>query len=375
MKDFYQFYGDNLFLSETSATQGGMDSLLNPKGAIKNAQAKAAACFGAQKTFFVTNGTSTSNKIVMQANLQPGDIVFVSSDCHKSVPYGVMLSGARAVFLQTNAVIEYDLYGAVSLTEIQQRLLALKAVGELDKVKQIILTNSTFDGLLYDVEHYMMAILAIKPDMIFHWDEAWFAHAHFNCLYQRRHAMAVAKRLRQRFNSETYRTFYVELSDEEKLHWPDPARVVLRVYATQSTHKTLSCFRQGSMIHVHDEQFNQPQFLEAFYTHTSTSPNYQILASLDMARRQMNLEGFALTQTCLRLAEQIRHTIACDPMLKQIFKVLEAHDMYPAQATQHSVSEPTRYLDLMARFLRPGFVVDPTRITLDIHKTGMSGFP
>ena len=110
MKDFYQFYGDNLFLSETSATQGGMDSLLNPKGAIKNAQAKAAACFGAQKTFFVTNGTSTSNKIVMQANLQPGDIVFVSSDCHKSVPYGVMLSGARAVFLQTNAVIEYDLY-------------------------------------------------------------------------------------------------------------------------------------------------------------------------------------------------------------------------------------------------------------------------
>ena len=390
LNDFYQFYGENVFLAETSSTQGGMDSLLNPKGAIKNSQNKAALCFGAQQSYFVTNGTSTSNKIVMQANVQPGDIIFVSSDCHKSVPYGVMLAGAHAVFLQTNAVEEQDLYGAVSLSLIKERLFALKAVGLLDKVKKIILTNSTFDGLIYDVEQYMQEILAIKPDMIFHWDEAWFAHAHFNCLYQKRHAMSVAAKLRERFNSSEYHQFYLALSEEDKAKWPDPNKVVLRVYATQSTHKTLSSFRQGSMIHIYDEAFIQEQFLEAFYTHTSTSPNYQILASLDIARRQMNIEGFALSQKSIRLSHFIRQAIQTDNSISQVFSVLSVNDIYPEAGGEKSAvataSEPQgtatsapiqatslSYLTMLSEFNTTGFVIDPTRITVDVRKTGMNG--
>ena len=97
-----------------------------------------------------------------------------------------MLCGAHAVFLETNAVDEFDLYGAVPLALIINKMQRLEQHDLLHRLKHIILTNSTFDGLIYDVEAYMMAILAIKPDIVFHWDEAWFAHAHFNVLYHRR---------------------------------------------------------------------------------------------------------------------------------------------------------------------------------------------
>jgi len=368
--DFYEFYGHNIFDAETSSTQGGLDSLLNPKGAIKSAQNKAETAFGSQHTYFVTNGTSTSNKIVMQANLKPGDIVFVSTDCHKSVPYGVILSGADVFFMQTNAVEQYDLYGAVDLAQILTQMQLLKEAGQLHRLKQIVLTNSTFDGLLYDVEAYMMSILAIKPDIIFHWDEAWYAHAHFNPLYQRRHAMSITQKLHKRFASDEYREAYQQAQDKTGL--PDPDKVVLRVYATQSTHKTLSSFRQGSMIHINDQAFNEDRFLEAYYTHTSTSPNYQILASLDIARRQMMIEGYDLTLKTIELAMSLRHKIHQHPCLTQTFKVLNEQDIYPETPAQ-PLPENACFLDLLTQHQQPGMLIDPTRITLEISRTGLTG--
>ncbi|MDX8382080.1 MAG: ornithine decarboxylase [Ghiorsea sp.] len=371
VNDFYQFFGNNIFDAETSGTQGGLDSLLNPKGPIKNAQNKAQKAFGSDKTFFVTNGTSTSNKIVMQANLRPGDIVFVSSDCHKSVPYGTILSGVNVHFMQTNAVEEYDLYGAVPLAQIVEQMLLLKAQGLLHKLKQIVLTNSTFDGLTYDVEHYMMTLLAIKTDLIFHWDEAWYAHAHFNPLYRHRHAMAVAQSLRTRFQSESYRKLYQTAEDKTAL--PDPDQVKLRVYATQSTHKTLSSFRQGSMIHIIDECFNEDCFLDAYFTHTSTSPNYEILASLDVARRQMALEGYALTQQGIRLAKLLRKTVATHFQINQVFKVLTAEEIYPLNENSTSSNTDKMNSGQYIRYQNNGMCFDPTRVTLDIRNTGLTG--
>lgn len=372
LEDFHHFYGNNIFAAETSSTQGGMDSLLNPKGAIKHSQEKAAKCFGAGATFFVTNGTSTSNKIVVQANITPGDIILVSSDCHKSIPYSVMLTGAHVIFLQTNAVEALDIYGGVGLTQIKDELFALKTQNLLHKVKAIVLTNSTFDGLMYDVEEYMYDILAIKPDIIFHWDEAWFAHAHFHCLYLKRHAMNAATRLRSKLNSYHYLAFYNSL-DDKSAH-PDPTRAVLRVYATQSTHKTLSSFRQGSMIHVYDEAYNASHFLEAFYTHTSTSPNYQILASLDIARRQVDLEGYARIHLSIYLAYLIRKEISTHPVMSQIFRVLNVEDIYPNNTESYSPDvSKTGSLNLLSSVQKTGFAVDITRITLDIRKTNMDG--
>jgi len=172
--DMVDFYGINIFLAETSATTGGLDSLLNPLGPLKKAQELAAKTFGAERTFFVTNGTSTANKIVVQAVLRPDDIVLVDRDCHKSHHYGLVLSGAKVCYLDSYPLPEYSIYGAVPLTEITARLMEYKRAGLLGRVKMLLLTNCTFDGIVYNVEKVMQACLAIKPDLIFLWDEAWF---------------------------------------------------------------------------------------------------------------------------------------------------------------------------------------------------------
>ncbi|MGZ4049174.1 MAG: ornithine decarboxylase, partial [Bacteroidia bacterium] len=122
ISDFGEFYGRNVFLAETSATNGGLDSLLQPKGPLKKAQEKAAKAYGAEHTFFVTNGTSTANKIVQQALIRPGDVVLVDRDCHKSHHYGLVLAGAFPAYLDSYPIEEYSMYGAVPLRIIKERL-------------------------------------------------------------------------------------------------------------------------------------------------------------------------------------------------------------------------------------------------------------
>ena len=129
----------------------------------------------------------------------------------------------------------------------------------------------------------MEECLAIKPDLIFLWDEAWFAFAGFTPTYRQRTAMNTAGRLRARYASEEYAARYNEyrkriskvkdddLVDERLM--PDPKTVRVRAYATQSTHKSLTSLRQGSMIHVYDQDFGlkvQEPFDEAFMTHRWT---------------------------------------------------------------------------------------------------------
>ena len=97
IQDMGEFYGKNIFLAETSATSGGLDSLLNPTGSLKQAQSLAAKTFGARQTFFVTNGTSTANKIVLQAIVTPGDTILIDQNCHKSHHYSIVLTGAYPV--------------------------------------------------------------------------------------------------------------------------------------------------------------------------------------------------------------------------------------------------------------------------------------
>jgi arginine decarboxylase len=109
IEDMGAFYGPNIFLAETSATSGGLDSLLEPHGPIKEAQERAAKAFGAKQTFFGTNGTSTSNKIVVQALVKPGDIILVDRDCHKSHHYGMVLAGAQVVYLDSYPLSEYSI--------------------------------------------------------------------------------------------------------------------------------------------------------------------------------------------------------------------------------------------------------------------------
>ncbi|WP_127844798.1 aminotransferase class I/II-fold pyridoxal phosphate-dependent enzyme [Psychroflexus aestuariivivens] len=384
INDFGKFYGRNLFLAETSSTKGGLDSLLQPTGSLKVAQKMASDAYGSLNTFFVTNGTSTSNKIVVQALVKPGDVILIDRDCHKSHHYGLVLAGAYPVYLDSYPIEKYSMYGAVPLQQIKDKLLQLKAANRMDLVKMLLLTNCTFDGLVYNVEKVMEEILAIKPDMIFLWDEAWFAFAGFTFNYKQRTGMFVANKLHKKYKSEKYRIQYEEhiknLKKGEVSKLPDPDKVRIRVYSTQSTHKTLSSFRQGSMIHVWDEDFrkkSQNSFMEAYMTHTSTSPNYQILASLDAGRRQVQFEGYELVEKSIELAMVFRAKVNDHPRLKKYFDVLTIGDFIPKEFRVSGLAEyynPKKGWNRMNKaWKNDEFVLDPTKITIHIGRTGVDG--
>lgn len=382
--DFGEFYGRNMFLAETSATTGGLDSLLQPTGPLKKAQEMARDAYGSQHTFFVTNGTSTANKIVMQALVQPGDVVLVDRDCHKSHHYGLVLVGAHPVYLDSYPIEKYSMYGAVPLQHIKEKLMTLKAAGRLDNVKMLLLTNCTFDGLVYNVERVMEEVLAIKPDIIFLWDEAWFAFAGFTYIYKQRTGMFTARKLTEKYNHPDYKNQYEAhlktLQADEIPRMPDPKRVRVRVYATQSTHKTLSSFRQSSMIHIYDEDFrrkSESTFLEAYMTHTSTSPNYQMLASLDVGRRQVQFEGYELVEKSIELAMVLRAKVNDNPQLNKYFDVLTVSDFIPNTYRQTELDEyydhKTGWNRMEEAWEMDEFVLDPTKITLHIGRTGVDG--
>lgn len=392
IRDMAEFYGDNIFLAETSATGGGLDSLSQPSGPLKKAQELAARAFGARKTFFVTNGTSTANKVVVQALVRPGDIVLAARDCHKSHHYALITAGAHPLYMDPYPISNYSIYGGVPLREIKRHLLALRDAGRLDKARMVLMTNCTFDGITYDPFRVMQEVLAIKPDMVFVWDEAWFAFATFNPTFRRRTGMAAAAALRDLFRSDEYRRRYAlwradfdvrgrdtrAWLDEPLMADPDAARV--RVYVTHSTHKTLTSLRQGSMIHVHDQDFERlasDAFHEAYMTHTSTSPNYQILASLDVGRRQVELEGYELVKSQIELAMAVRKRIHSSPLLRKHFRVLAAIDLIPPEyrpsGTEYYYDERSGFTRLDGAFRADEFAVDPTRITVTVGATGLDG--
>lgn len=385
--DFGEFYGRNLFLAETSSTTGGLDSLLQPTGPLKKAQELAARAFGSKRTFFATNGTSTSNKIVLQALVEPGDVVLIDRDCHKSHHYGMVLAGAYVTYLDSYPLQKYSMYGAVPLSEITGRLHTLKKGGRLAHVKMLILTNCTFDGLVYNVEKVMEEVLAIKPDMIFLWDEAWFGFAAFTHTFRQRSAMYVANKLCKKYKTEEYKEQYKRHLAELKgkggdimPKMPNPELVKIRVYSTQSTHKTLSSFRQGSMIHVYDEEFErkaETAFHEAYMTHTSTSANYQILASLDVGRRQVSFEGYELVEKSIEMAMLLRAKINDHPKLRKYFKILTIKDIIPERYRPSGLTEyyhpEEGWHRLEEAWATDDFVLDPTKINLHIGNTGVDG--
>src|SRR4029453_830500 len=164
----------------------------------------------APHAFWATNGTSTSNKIILQALLAPGDIALIDRNCHKSHHYASVLAGAQPLCLEAYPMKEYSMYGAVPLRSIKKALLDLEAEGKLHLAKLVDLTNCTFDGHMYNPARVMEECLAIKPDLAFLWDEAWFGFARFNAFHRRRTAMGAAAALTERFRSPAYRQEYAE---------------------------------------------------------------------------------------------------------------------------------------------------------------------
>jgi arginine decarboxylase len=392
IRDFGEFYGLNLFLAETSATTGGLDSMLEPTGNIKVAQEKFARAVGADHVFFVTNGTSTSNKMVYQAVTKPGDIVIADRNCHKSHHYGMVLSGAQPLYVEAFPMTEYSMYGAVPLRTIKQALLDLKIEGRLDRLAMLTLTNCTFDGHVYNTRRVMEECLAIKPDLIFLWDEAWFGFARWSPFLRPRTAMGAAAAL-ERWRDEpaaleAWEAQARELGEEldpkdprllDRRLVPDPRKIRIRVYETDSVHKSMSCLRQGSIVAVCDEDYNRhaSAFREAVFIHASTSPNAQIIASMDVARRQMELEGYELVMRAIEIALAIRKEVAAHPLISKYFSVLGNDKMVPGEFRESGFVDylvpGSNWLTAAKALKEDEFVLDPTRLTLVCGTAGFDG--
>jgi arginine decarboxylase len=276
---------------------------------------------------------------------------------------------------------EYSMYGAVPLRTIKKALLDLKADGRLHRAKMLDLTNCTFDGHIYNTRRVMEECLAIKPDLIFLWDEAWFGFARFSPFLRGRTAMGAANEIEAWLKDPQSVTAYErqqrELGDSssndillETRLIPDPRKVKLRVYHTHSTHKSMSALRQGSMLLVKDVEFPavQAQFREAVFTHASTSPNQQLIASLDVARRQMELEGYGLVHNAIEVALAIRQAVATHPLISKYFQILPADKMIPAEFRQSGFTDfldpNTNWSAVRTSMREDEFCLDPTRMTL-----------
>jgi arginine decarboxylase len=392
IRDMGEFYGLNLFLAETSATTGGLDSMLEPTGTIKVAQEKFARAVGADQIFFVTNGTSTSNKMVYQAVTKPGDIVIADRNCHKSHHYGMVLSGAQPLYVEAFPMTEYSMYGAVPLRTIKQALLNLKAEGRLDRVVMVTLTNCTFDGHVYNTRRVMEECLAIKPDLIFLWDEAWFGFARWSPLLRPRTGLGAAAALEEWRATPAALAAYLaqvaELGEDldpkdkrllERHLVPDPRKMRIRAYQTTSVHKSMSCLRQGSVVAVRDEDYSHhaSAFREAVFIHASTSPNAQIIASLDVARRQMELEGYELVMRAIEISLAIRREIAAHPIISKYFHMLGADGMVPAEfrpsGFKDFLTPGTNWVTAQKAMQEDEFFLDPTRMTLVCGTAGLDG--
>jgi arginine decarboxylase len=390
IRDMGEFYGINLFLAESSATTGGLDSLLEPTGNIKKAQDMAARAFGADHVFFVTNGTSTSNKMVVQALVAPGDIVIVDRNCHKSHHYGMVLTGGQPLYVEAFPLTAYSMYGAVPLAAIKKALLDLRDEGRLDRVKMLDLTNCTFDGHMYNTRRVMEECLAIKPDLIFLWDEAWSGFAHWSPFLRPRTAMGAADAidtwLHDPASVAAYEAQHKALGDKPSRETlmttrliPDPRKVRLRVYQTNSTHKSMSAIRQGSMVLVRDVDYGkvESQFHEAVFTHASTSPNQQLIASLDVARRQMELEGYGLVMNAISIALKIRTIVNTHPLISKYFRILGADELIPAEFRKSGFTDyltpGTSWADVITSMREDEFYLDPTRMTMVCGTAGFDG--
>ena len=267
---FHQFFGENMLRADVCNAVEELGQLLDHTGPVAASERNAARIFNADHCFFVTNGTSTSNKMVWHANVAPDDIVVVDRNCHKSILHAITMTGAIPVFL-TPKRNHLGIIGPIPLEEFRPENIAKKIEANpfarqvKDKKPRILtITQSTYDGIIYNVE-MLKETLGSYIDTL-HFDEAWLPHATFHDFYKNMHAIG-----RDRPRSKD-----------------------AMIFATHSTHKLLAGISQASQILVQDSQMrklDRSVFNEAYLMHTSTSPQYAIIASCDVAAAMMEPPG------------------------------------------------------------------------------------
>ena len=274
---FYDFYGENVFKADVSVSMPELGSLLDHSGPHADAEEYIAETFNADSSYIVTNGTSTANKIVGMFSAPAGSTVMVDRNCHKSLTHLMMMSDVKPVYFRPTRNA-YGILGGIPQSEFTRESIEAKVadVEGAEFPQYAVVTNSTYDGLFYNTE-FIKDTLDTK---YIHFDSAWVPYTNFSEIYKGKCGMSGEAR-------------------EGKVY-----------YETQSTHKLLAAFSQASMIHVKGD-FDKEAFNEAFMMHTSTSPQYGIVASTEMAAAMMRGNaGQRLMDESLDRALRFRKAVA-----------------------------------------------------------------
>lgn len=287
---FFNFFQEPIFRSDLSISVGELGSLLDHSGPIGESEKYISQVFGSDRSYTVTNGSSTSNRIILMASVTRNQIAMVDRNCHKSVEQGLTMCGAIPTYMVPTRN-QYGIIGPILPKEMSKEAVK-KRIDDNPLVKDginpqpvhAVVTNSTYDGLCYNIER-VKELLGQSVDRL-HFDEAWYGYARFNPMYKDRFAM----------NGQ---------ADSYDRKGPT-------IFATQSTHKLLAAFSQASMIHVRDGRspVDNQRFNESFMMHASTSPFYPIIASNDVSAAMMDANGLALTEDSISDAVSFRRTVA-----------------------------------------------------------------
>jgi len=280
---FYEYFGENLLRSDLSISVGELGSLLDHSGPIGESEKFAARVFGAHRSYTVTNGSSTSNRVIMMSSATHGDLALCDRNAHKSTEQALTMTGVLPTYLIPSRNY-LGIIGPIYPERITPQAIAASiqanplTKGSKQKPIHAIVTNSTYDGLCYNARR-VVELLGQSLDRI-HFDEAWFGYARFNPIYKDRYGM------------------YGDPKD-----YPKDAPTI---FTTTSTHKLLAALSQASFIHVRDGRHpvEHARFNESFMMHASTSPQYAIIASNEVSAAMMDGVG-GLNLTTESIAEAV----------------------------------------------------------------------
>lgn len=295
------FTGRNLYYMDVTVFPE-VDSLHDPVGPIKKAQQLMARAYGVEHSFFLVNGSSVGNMIMLMSACRPGDSVIVSRNAHKSAMAGVILSGVWPIWIQPKVDQNLDILFDSSPDQIED------ALRRYPEAKAVLVTSPTYNGVTADL--VKIAEICHSRGKVLLVDEAHGPHLKFH---------------------EDLPVSAVEAGAD---------------MCVQSTHKILSALSQGSVLHVQSDLVDITRVRRVVSLLQTTSPNYVVLASLDLARRQAVVEGERRLERVIRAAEAGRKRLNT---LKNIFCITRK--------------------DILAR----GYDMDPTKLTINVTRTGLSG--
>lgn len=311
---FVEHLGEAVFRDDLDNSVLELGDLLVHEGPALKAQQEAAQIFGAEKTYFVLNGTSSSNKIVLSALVAQGDLVLFDRNNHKAAHHGALfLGGGIPIYLETDrnahGLIGPIWHEALDEAAIREKIRRHPLVADTEAWKRerpfrvAVIEQCTYDGTIYDARLIVEKLGHLCDYILF--DEAWAGFMKFHPLYAGRFAMGL-----------------------NGLGSDAPG-----IIATQSTHKQLASFSQASQIHVKDShiagqrrRIEHRRFNEFFMLHASTSPFYPLFASLDVGAQMMKgKSGEVLWDDTIRLGIELRKK------LRAIRREFEEREQDPAR--------------------------------------------